>query len=45
MNDTDQILKNKPLDDVIEFAKYLGVDPEDYLESLEEGVDMDDLSR
>lgn len=42
---TDQLLETSKIDDIMEFAKYLGVDPEDYLESLLGDVDMDDLSR
>ena len=45
MNNTDAILETSKLDDIIEFAKYLNIDPEDYLDFIQGDVDIDDLSR
>jgi signal recognition particle subunit SEC65 len=40
-----EILENKHLEELKDFAEYLGLEFEDYLEFLHPDVDFDDYSR
>ncbi len=41
----EETIKEEQLQDLKQFAEYLGVDYEDYLEFLHPDVDFDDYSR
>lgn len=45
IQEVEEILKKEQIEDLKEFATYLGVDFEDYLEFLHPDVDFDDYSR
>ena len=41
----EEIIKKEHIEELKEFANYLGVDFEDYIEYLHPDVDFDDISR
>jgi len=43
--EVEQKVKQEQIEDLKQFAQYLGVDFEDYLEYLHPDVDFDDYSR
>ena len=45
IQEMEKIIKNNHIEDLKEFATYLGIDFEDYLEFLHPDVDFDDYSR
>lgn len=45
IQEMEEIIKNNHIEDLKEFASYLGIDFEDYIEFLHPDVDFDDYSR
>jgi len=45
IQDIEDKIKREHIEDLKEFATYLGIDFEDYLEFLHPDVDFDDVSR
>ena len=45
IQDIEDKIKREHIEDLKEFANYLGIDFEDYLEFLHPDVDFDDVSR
>jgi hypothetical protein len=45
IQDIEELIKKEHIEDLKQFASYLGVDFEDYIEFLHPDVDFDDISR